>query len=67
MQNVVDFPDHPEPDYESMRRIEINMWYAWQLEKVELCIELNSARIRESGLNQDVIKNTWLRDNEKNL
>ena len=67
MQNVVDFPDHPELDYESMTRTEINMWYAWQLEKVELCTELNSARIWESGLNQDVIKNTWLRDNEKNL
>ena len=28
MQNVVDFPDHPELDYESMTRTEINMWYA---------------------------------------
>lgn len=65
MQNVVDLPDHVELDYESMTRIEIKVWYAWQLEKVELWTELNCERIWESGLNQDVIKNTWLRRDEK--
>ena len=65
MQNVVDLPDQVELDYESMTRIEIKVWYAWQLEKVELWTELNCERIWESGLNQDVIKNTWLRRDEK--
>lgn len=65
MQSGVDLPDHAELDYESMTRTEINVWYAWQLEKVELWTELNCERRWESGLNQDVIKNTWLKEMKK--
>lgn len=67
MQNGVDLPDHAELDYESMTRIEINVWYAWQLEKVELWTELNCERRWESGLNQDAIKTHDLKRWKKNL